>query len=153
MGARVLWAGVLAGIVGGVLLEFFLVAVLVVAYREPLVPSLISNFQFDAAGAIGKATAFSSPAYAWLGAAVHFVVSIGWATGYAYLAQTRPQLLTQPLVSGVFYGIVVYVMMQLILLAAGLFTMPSSTGLLTQLTAHCVFFGIPVAYVVARFMR
>ncbi|MBV8600925.1 MAG: hypothetical protein JO359_05090 [Candidatus Eremiobacteraeota bacterium] len=153
MGVRILRAGVIAGLVGGVLFEAFLIAVLVVAYREPLVPTIVSSFQFVAAGAIGKSTAFTSPAFAWLGAVVHFVVSIGWATGYAYLAQTREQLLSQPLVSGVFFGVIVFAMMQVILLAAGLFASPTSIGLLTQLTAHCVFFGIPVAYVVARLMR
>ena len=152
MATRTLRAGIIAGLVGGAIDSIFLVVVSVLS-GQSLAASVIGMYQFAAAGAIGKSLAFSSPAFAWLGLPVHFAVSIAWALGFVYLAQRRRQLIERPLISGVAFGFVVWIMMQIVLIGAGLFQNPTPSGLAIALLAHCVFFGIPVAYTNARLSR
>src|SRR6266404_2969640 len=47
--------------------------------------------------------------------ALYAAVCLAWGIGYAYLAQTHAQLNTLPILSGVVYGLVAYVVMQLVL--------------------------------------
>ena len=54
-----------------------------------------------------------------LGVVMHFAVAIAWAFGYVYLVRTQPQLLSRPIVSGLGFGIVVYVFMQIVVLPRG----------------------------------
>ncbi|GAC1533133.1 MAG: hypothetical protein NVS2B17_00420 [Candidatus Velthaea sp.] len=108
--------------------------------------------QFNASVLIGKA-AFTSPTYAALGLALHFLVSIGWALGYAYIAERQSQLVTRPWISGAGFGLVVYFAMLIVLVAANAYHPPKPADVGTGLIAHIAFFGIPVALIVARALR
>lgn len=135
--------GVTAGIAGGILLDIFIFATSVLPQHGSMIPV----WQFIASTAVGK-VAFTSSAYAWLGLLIHFIVSIAWASGYAYLAQTRRALNAHPAISGIAFGVVVYVVMQIVLVGDNSFHVPSSLELVTSLIGHMLFFGLPVAYVV-----
>lgn len=135
---------IVAGIAAGILIEAYLLAT---ARANPM-----QAWQWIASAAVGD-VAFTSPSYAWLGLAVHFVVSVGWAGGYAYLAQDRPYMNARWLISGLVYGLLVYVFMDLILLGARKLVPPTPLEFLNALVAHCVFFGLPLAFVVARMDR
>jgi uncharacterized membrane protein YagU involved in acid resistance len=138
--------GVAAGIAGGILMEAYLLLTTVV----PAHGSVLQVWQWIASAAIGD-VAFSNVAYAWFGLLLHFLVSIGWATGYAYLAQERPYMNQRWAISGPVYGFVVYIMMDILLLGVRKFIPPPTPLLLLNaLVAHSVFFGLPVAFVVAR---
>lgn len=145
----VLRAGVIGGLVAGVVLDLFLIGAALLTTAGSPVAILISLWQFVAEWAVGK-TALSSPSYAWLGGAVHFLVSMAWGIGFAYAARQRPQVVQQPLVSGIVYGVIVWIGTQLVLVAAGLFRPPSPPEAETELIAYCLFFGLPLAYTVAR---
>ncbi len=151
---RVNWPLVLrqalfAGIVGAITIDGFLWLATVL----PEHGSMIAVWQWVASAAIGPA-AMTSTTYAWLGLLVHVLVSIGWAGGYAYLASTRAFMNARWPISGLMYGIVVYVFMDLVLLGAGkLAPLATPNALVVQVLAHCVFFGLPVAYVVAQLDR
>jgi hypothetical protein len=81
-------------------------------------------------------------------------VSIGWAGGYAYFAQRNAFVNQRWFVSGLGYGFVVYVFMQILLLGARAFVFPATpTALINAVIAHMLFFGVPVAFVVARMDR
>jgi hypothetical protein len=69
-------AGFAAGVLGGILIDAFLV----VANHT----GIISVWQFVASALVGPA-AFSSQSYAALGFAMHFAISIVWASIYAGL--------------------------------------------------------------------
>jgi hypothetical protein len=139
-------SAVLAGITGAVLIDLYLWLTTIV----PAHGSILTMWQFVASGAIGP-TAYSSTSYAWLGLLVHLLVSIGWAGGYAYLAQSQTFLNQRWLISGFFYGFVVYIFMLLLMLGAHIFKFPSSADeVLNAVVAHCLFFGIPVAFVVSK---
>jgi hypothetical protein len=151
---RVLWpriigTGVAAGIVGGMTIDLYL-------WLTTLLPthgSILSMWQWVASALIGNA-AYSSGSFVWLGLAVHFAASVCWAGGYAYLAQRQAFLGERWPISGFVYGGVVYIFMQLLLLGAGKFVFPQNPGeFLNAVIAYTVFFGMPVAYVVARMDR
>jgi len=149
--SSIAWGGVfyraiVAGICGCIALDLFLWIGTVVPARS----SMPRMWQYVASVLVGP-TAFTSPSYAALGAATQLAISIGWAGGYAYFAATRPATNRHWLVAGASYGIVVYALMQLILLAGGHFQgPPTPNAFVIAVVAHVVFFGIPVAYVVHR---
>ncbi len=145
-----LTAGVVAGVAGGILIDLFLFAMQVAAGTPP--DKLAGNFAFIAAVLLGP-SAYANPAAVPLGIGLHFAVSIGWALGYVYLIRSQPQLLVRPWVSGAGFGLVVYVFMQIVLLTAGQYHRTTPGVLGTQLLAHVVFYGIPVALVVSRLLR
>jgi len=141
---RIALQALVAGLVGAVLIDAFLW----LATLAPHGGSILAMWQFVASTAFGKG-ALANPAFAWVGLAMHAGVSIGWAGGYAYLAATRPFLSRRWPISGFVYGIVVFLLMQIVLLVDGNFTAPSSvSAVATALAAHCFFFGIPVALTV-----
>jgi len=143
-------AGLVAGIAGGVLIQLFLFAAQL-AGGTPA-GKLAGGFAFIAAALMGP-SAYTNPAAVPIGIVLHFCVSIGWALGYVYLVRTQPQLLTRPLISGAGFGLMVYIFMQIVLLTAGEYHRPAPGALATQLIAHIVFFGIPVALIVSRMLR
>jgi hypothetical protein len=143
---RIALQAVVAGITGGIILEAYLYLTTIL----PVHGSLLTSWQWIASAAIGKA-AFQSTAYAWVGLLVHFGVSIGWAAGYAYFAQVQRFVNDRWFVSGLGYGLVVYLFMLVLLLGAGAFVFPPTpTALINVVIAHMLFFGVPVSYVVAR---
>ncbi len=139
---RIVLRGVVAGIVGGVLIDAFLY----VATALPQHMSILGIWQFVASSAVGK-VAFGSTGYAWLGLTMHFAVSMGWGVGYSYLSETQPAVNARPLVSGLLFGVVVYVVMQMALATVGLLVITSGMQVIIGIIAHTMFFGVPVALV------
>jgi hypothetical protein len=140
-------AGIAAGLIGGALIDTFLVLV--------NHSSFIQIWQFVASALVGGA-AFTSPSYAILGFAMHFVISIVWASIYAWAAfGPLPALARAPVLLGLLYGVVVMIGMTLLLAfnhfgpAGG----PDPATLVKSLIAHTVFFGLPVALYVSRAAR
>jgi hypothetical protein len=148
---RMIAAGFVAGLVGAMTLFAFVVARFAVEGQSEAtqIPLL---FEFTAAAAVGKAV-IGNAAYVPLGVVLHVLVSIGWALGYAYAAQHELQLVRRPVISGLGFGLVVYFAMQLVLVQANLFEAPTPASVGLGLLGHCVFFGLPLALVVARMMR
>ena len=135
----------LAGMAAGAIIECYLWFTTML----PAHASILASWQWIASTAVGP-VALANPSFAWLGLALHFIVSIGWAGGYAYLAQLQPSLNARWPISGVVYGLVVLVFMNVLLVGAHAFTFPDSpNAFLNELVAHGVFFGLPLAYVVA----
>jgi uncharacterized membrane protein YagU involved in acid resistance len=144
--ARVVREALAAGITGGIILEAYLYLTTILPAHE----SLLASWQWIASAAMGK-VALTSITYAWVGLAVHFIVSIGWAGGYAYFSQTQPFVDRRWAISGLAYGIIVYFFMQLLLIGARSWVAPPTPlDALNVLMGHMVFFGVPVAFVVAR---
>lgn len=145
---RLLGGGVLAGLLGAALIDLFL-------YLTTVLPrdgSMLPLWAWIASTVIGE-QAFSLPGAPWLGLGLHIGVSLGWAFGFAYLAQRQQALVTRPWTSGIVYGLCVYLGMQLILLADGNFAWPGWSTLAISLIAHAFFYGVPVALVVSATER
>lgn len=141
---RIVSCGIVAGIAGGVLLHAY-------TYATVLLPSgagIFTLWQFIASTALGK-IAFTSTAYAWIGLAMHLIVSAAWGVGYAYLAQTQRGVDDRPVLSGLVYGFVVYVVMQIALYSVQALRVTSGAQIVDALVGHCIFFGLPIAVVTA----
>jgi len=143
-------AGLVAGVAAGVLIDVFLFAMQLAGGTPP--EKLAANFVFIAAVLLGPG-AYASPVAVPLGIVLHFGVAIGWALGYVYLVRTQPQLLSRPWISGAAFGLMVYVFMEIILITAGQYHRVAPGLFFTQLVAHIVFYGIPVAVIVSRLLR
>lgn len=146
--ARIARDGTLAGLVGGFAIDLFIYVTSVL----PTHASMLAVWQWIASTAIGK-TAFSAPGYAWLGLALHALVSVSWGIGYAYLAHTRDFINRSTVASGIGFGFVVFVVMQIVLLGDNNFHFPNPTELGLDIVAHCAFFGLPVALVTKAAMQ
>ena len=136
-------SGLVAGAVGAVTVDAYLLVVLVGVSHAVTVEGF---YRFVASGALGKA-AYTDPNAVWLGVGVHALVSLAWGVGYAYAAARAPQLDARPITSGIVFGIVVMIAMQLVEVAANIYTLPTTFALLNSFVAHTLFFGIPVAWV------
>ncbi len=143
-------AGLVAGLAAGVLFDVFLFAMQLATGTSA--DKLADNFVFIAAVLLGPG-ASTNPIAVPLGVVLHFCVAIGWALGYVYLVRSQPQLVVRPWISGAAYGLVVYVFMEIILITAGQYHRVAPGLLFTQLVAHVVFYGIPVAVIASRMLR
>jgi uncharacterized PurR-regulated membrane protein YhhQ (DUF165 family) len=115
--------------------------------------SVVAMLQHSASIALGP-IAFTGPNYVWAGVLVDLVSSMAWAGGYAYFAQRQPFVNTRWALSGFFYGFVVYVLTLALLLGAHAFVVPATPqALFNDVLARTVFFGIPLAFVVAQLDR
>ncbi|MBV9277630.1 MAG: hypothetical protein JOZ97_05275 [Candidatus Eremiobacteraeota bacterium] len=141
---RIALQGLIAGVIGGILIDAFLYIALFLPQHQP-VTALWLNVSATATG-----HAVANP---WLGVLIHFCVSIAWGIGYAYAAATRPTIADRPFISGPVYGLIVMIIMQFVQLAAGVKLQLTATGFLTVLLAHCIFFGLPIAIYSNRAMR
>ena len=79
--------------------------------------------------------------------ALYAAVCLAWGIGYAYLAHTRAQLNTLPIVSGLVYGLVAYVVMQLVLYSVAAERVATALEVAYGGLASCLFFGLPAALV------
>jgi hypothetical protein len=142
------WAvGIVAGTIGGALIDTFLVFANHATY--------VQIWQFVASAIVGG-VAFASPNYAILGFAMHFAISIVWASIYAWAAfGPVPALARAPVIAGLLYGVVVMIGMTLVLIVnhVGPAGAPDPGTLVKSLIAHTVFFGLPVALYVSRAAR
>ncbi len=80
-------------------------------------------------------------------AALYTAACLAWGVGYAYLAATQPQVNRFPVLSGLSFGVVVYVVTQLVLYGIAAEQIHTAQQVAAGLSATCAFFGLPVALV------
>jgi hypothetical protein len=89
-----------------------------------------------------------------LGLATHFTLMAIMAAAFVLAARSWPRLLADPVQSGVLYGLVTYVAMNLIVVPLRFGNWPPTPrSVATQLFAHVVLVGIPIALIAARNLR
>ncbi len=138
--------GALAGLVGAVLIDCYLLVTLVAIGH---VTTVAGFYRYVASGALGKATE-PAPNAVFVGFAVHIAVAVAWGIGYAYVAARTPQVRERPAISGAVFGLLVMIAMQLIEVYANIYVLPNSALFFNGIIAHVVFFGWPVAFIVRR---
>ena len=101
-------------------------------------------------GATGAGTAG-----AVLGLIVHFTLMAIMATALMLLLRWRPILIQRPLRTGLAFGVITYFAMNwaVVPLRFGTPLPPKSISIATQLFAHIILVGIPMAYVARRYFR
>ncbi|HEU0207661.1 MAG TPA: hypothetical protein VFQ78_01650 [Candidatus Udaeobacter sp.] len=114
--------------------------------------ALIHGFQGIASGLLGAKSYQGGLATAALGLAIHFCIALVVVTSF-YLASRKLRFLTKrPFVSGVAYGIGVYLVMYWIVLPAAFSTFRHRlANEFIELAIHICLIGLPTAFIVRRY--
>ena len=89
-----------------------------------------------------------------LGLLVHFALMAVMVTVFVAVARQKPDLTASPIKWGVIYGLVTYVVMNLVVVPLRFGNWPPKPlSIATQLFAHIVLVGIPIALITARQLR
>jgi hypothetical protein len=90
-----------------------------------------------------------------LGLVVHFALMAVMAAVFMLIVRERPRLLESPILAGIGYGLVTYVVMNLIAVPFRFDTPlpPKPISIATQLFAHVCLVGIPMVLIAARYLR
>lgn len=110
--------------------------------------------RFVASGPFPQATEWGA-AGSILGLAVHYALMGIMVAAFVLVARGRPSVLDRPLLAGLAYGLVTYVVMNLIIVPLRFPAAwpPSLLGIGTQLFAHVMLVGIPTALIARRYLR
>jgi uncharacterized membrane protein YagU involved in acid resistance len=139
----------LATILAGTLDIIFAIAVTLFYGRDPT-----GMLRYVASGPYPPAAEMGFAGSA-LGVLVHYALMAIMAGAYAWFARSRTFLADMPVRAGIAYGVLTYLIMNLIVvpLRFGAPVSPRPTSIATQLFAHVVLVGIPIAVIAARDLR
>jgi hypothetical protein len=112
------------------------------------------GFQGIAAGLLGTKSYEGGMATAGLGLALHFFVAFVVVSIFYLASRKIPFLTQQPLISGVFYGIGVYVVMYCFVLPTAFSTFRHRVvNELIEAAIHVCLIGLPTAFIVRRYSQ
>lgn len=136
----------LATLVAGTLDILFAVILTLYFGREP-----DNMLRYVASGPFPSATEWETPG-ALLGLFVHFTLMAIMATIYVLFARRFPDMIASPLKWGLIFGLVTYVAMNWIVVPLRFDAPlpPKPLSIATQLFAHIVLVGLPIAWITAR---
>ena len=139
----------IATAVSGTLDILFAMILTVVLDRE--VPNML---RFVASGPFPSATGMGTSG-AIVGLVVHFALMAIMAAVLILIVQWRPQLAATPLLTGLAYGIITYFIMNWLVVPVRFGTPlpPKALSVVTQLFAHIVLVGIPMACIAAHYLK
>lgn len=110
--------------------------------------------RFVASGPFPPATEMGG-AGAALGLLVHFTLMAIMVAVFVIAARARPRFLDRPLTSGLIYGLITYVVLDLIVVPLRFHAPlpPPTLSIVTQLFAHIVLVGLPTAFIARKYLR
>jgi hypothetical protein len=112
--------------------------------------------QSIASGLLGADSFAGGAATAAVGVLAHFAIAFVWTIVF-YLASRKIKfLIDRPVVSGVIYGVLVYLLMYYVIvpLSAAPFQMPHSLDAIARdVFIHIICVGLPIALVVRRYSK
>ena len=111
--------------------------------------------RYVASGPFGEAP---TPTAGWalVGLAVHYAIMTAMVTAYMVVAPRIPALLRHPIVAGLAYGVLLWIIMYWVVkpLRWPEAPLPSTLyGISNALFSHCICVGLPIALVAARHFR
>ena len=117
--------------------------------------SALAVLKFVASGPFGDAPTES---WGWglVGLAVHFAIMACMVTAYMVVAPRLPVLLRQPILAGILYGVLLWIIMYWIVRPLRFPELPlphTFKGISQALFSHCILVGIPIALVASRYLR
>ena len=139
---------VIGGLTGGALDLLFAVSF---AGYNGAAPTRV--FQAIASGILGDAAFAGGTGVSVLGIACHFGLSLLWAALFAGLAWRLPALARRPILSGIGFGLFVFLCMRLMVLPLSAYPRPVTFKPLAtalDLLSHMFLFGSPIAVAVSR---
>ena len=128
-----------------------LLAMILTVLRGRHIPDML---RFVASGPFPNAVDMGSGG-AILGLVVHFALMAVMVAVFVIAARQRPSLLDQPLLWGLVYGLITYVVMNLVVVPLRFPAAwpPKALSIGTQLFAHVILVGLPTALITRRYMR
>jgi hypothetical protein len=119
-----------------------------------ITPTMV--LQYIASGLIGTAAFRDGQAWAGLGLMIHYLIALSWTTLF-YIASRKLLFLTRhPVLSGLLYGGVIYLVMTFVILPVSGVPHPKSTTTLTALVnailALMLCIGLPVSILTSRYL-
>jgi hypothetical protein len=113
-----------------------------------------SMLRYVGSGLVPQATEMGTGG-AILGLLVHFALMAIMATAYLLAARRMRVLVERPIQWGILYGLATYAVMNLLVVPMRFGTPmpPSLRSVATQLFAHIVLVGIPIALITARSLK
>ena len=144
----VLWAVLVGGSIAGTLDILF--AISFAGYNGFPPADLL---QTVASGLRGNAAFSGGIPTAALGLVLHFGMSYLWAGIFVVAARRLPRLVRQPMLSGVFFGVAVFLTMRLVVLPLSAFPYPVTfkpLATILDLLSHTFLFGVPIALAARR---
>jgi len=141
----------IAGLVAGTL---DMTGACVVAWLQAGVTP-VRVMRYIASGLLGPSALTGGAGVAALGLAMHYFIATTWATVFYVASRKIRFLVDQPIVSGLLYGIVVYVVMNFIVVPLSLVRRgsPTLSSRLIQMSILMVCIGLPIALIVRRFSK
>jgi len=143
----ILWGGLIAGILD------ISAACATTAIRNGRGPMTV--LQSVASGLLGADAYKGGARSAAIGLALHFFIAYVWCTVFYLASRQLTVLLRNPVVSGLLYGVFVYLMMYGIVLRLTFhrnFLTPPKNVIIAVLT-HMFCVGLPISIIVSRFSR
>jgi hypothetical protein len=116
--------------------------------------SALAVLKFVASGPFGSAPT-ESVGWGLVGLLVHFTIMACMVTAYMVVAPKLPILLRQPIVAGLLYGVLLWIIMYWIVRPLRFPELPlphTFKGIAQALFSHCILVGIPIALVASRFL-
>jgi hypothetical protein len=144
----VFWAVLVGGTIAGALDILF--AILFAGYSGMAAARLL---QTVASGALGNAAFSGGIPTAALGLALHFALSYLWAAVFLLAVWVAPAVVYRPAVSGIAFGVVVFLAMRLVVLPLSAFPFPVTfkpLGGTLDLMSHMFLFGVPIAVAASK---
>lgn len=148
-GRTILWGGLIAGILD-------ITGACVVSWIRRGVPP-VRVFQSVASGVYGAASSTLGAKSAVLGLVFHFLIATTWTAVYYLASRKLSFLVKQPIISGVLYGVIVYLFMNFVVIP--LSAVPKPTGpiplssRIIGLTVIILCIGLPIAFIVRKFSK
>jgi hypothetical protein len=111
--------------------------------------------QTIASGALGRSSFQRGKVSATAGFFFHFLIALIVAAAYYTMSRKLNVLLNHPIMSGVFYGMAVHLVMSRIVvpISAAPKRAFSAKAFLIQLFIHIIFVGLPIALTISRLSR
>lgn len=145
----ILWGGILAGVFD------ILFAFIYYGLRNHLTP--VDILHSVASGLIGRdASRGGGLATAALGLVLHFIIAFGAAAAYYVVSRKLGFLVSQAVVCGLLYGIVVYLVMNFVVVPLSAVPprgVPPLTSMIVPVLGHMLLIGLPIALAVRRYAR
>jgi len=117
--------------------------------------SPVRVFHFIASGMLGAESFTGGAKTAVLGVALHFLIATIWTLLFYFASRKLLFLIEQPVVAGLLYGVLVYVLMNFVVVPLSQVTprpQPISVRLVNLvILMFCI--GLPIALIVRRFSR
>jgi hypothetical protein len=114
-------------------------------------------FRFIASGVFGQTALSGGVPMALWGIAFHYIIAFGWTVLFFLLAGRFLFLTRNWIISGIIYGIFVWLMMNLVVMPASLAHMKTGpkewAGIIKGVLILIVCVGLPVSYSARRYLK